>query len=229
MKESIYTIPITDAFMQEEKCPFCYIEDKLEVEAVEYALGPSMMEPDFRQISNKTGYCRHHLKSLYDKNERLSMALMLSTHLIYMRGELDKAKVEGGGLFSKAKDDLSAIESCSSSCVICEKLEKAMDRYISNFCHTYGKDKEFREIVKKSNPICAHHSIAIIKKAPAGAGDLKKYILSQLGAAMDKNTKDIQRFIDMFDHRNFGKEQSPEVKEALKTLTGFLRGSVENY
>ena len=229
MKESIYTIPITDAFMQEEKCPFCYIEDKLEVEAVEYALGPSMMEPDFRQISNKTGYCRHHLKSLYDKNERLSMALMLSTHLEFMKDSLKYVKLEGGGLFSKAKDDLSKFDDCTSSCVICEKIEKAMDRYISNFCHTYGKDKEFREIVKKAKPICAHHSIEIIKKAPSGAGELKKYILSQLDAAMDKNIDDIHGFIDMFDHRNFGKEQTPEVKEALKTLTSFLRGSVDNY
>ncbi|MBQ9097782.1 MAG: hypothetical protein IJY55_05250 [Clostridia bacterium] len=229
MKESIYTIPVTDAFLQEEKCPFCYIEDKLENEAVEYALGPSMMEPDIRQISNRTGYCRHHLKAMYDKNERLSMALMLSTHLVFMKGELEKAKIEGGGLFSKSKDDISALEACSSSCVICEKLEKAMDRYISNFCHTYGKDKEFRKIVAKSKPICAHHSIMVIKNAPVNAGELKKNILYRLGEAMDKNIGDIQGFIDMFDHRNFGKEQTADVKEALKTLTSFLRGSVENY
>lgn len=229
MKESIYTIPVTDAFLQEEKCPFCYIEDKLETEAVEYALGPSMMEPDIRQVSNRKGYCRHHLKAMYDKNERLSMALMLSTHLIFMQGELEKAKIEGGGLFSKSKDDISALESCASTCVICEKLEKAMDRYISNFCHTYDKDKDFREIVKNGKPICAHHSIQIIKKAPAGTSELKKYILATLAETMDKKTQDIQGFIDMFDHRNFGKEQTTEVKEALKTLTGFLRGSVENY
>ena len=229
MKESIYTIPITDAFVQKEKCPLCYIEDNLETEFIQYALGPSMMEPDCRQISNKTGYCRHHLKAMYEKNERLSMALMLSTHMEFIKDSLKSVKVEGGSLFSKAKDDLKKLEDASVSCVICEKLEKAMARYINNFCHTFNKDKDFRRIAKDAKPICVHHSIAVIKSAPAGSGELKAYILEQLDAALGKNIDDIKGFIDMFDHRNFGTEHSVEVKEALKTTTDFLRGSVENF
>ena len=30
MKETIYTIPVMDAFNADDECPFCYIERKLE-------------------------------------------------------------------------------------------------------------------------------------------------------------------------------------------------------
>ena len=53
MKEKIYTIPLTEAYEEDCECPFCKLEQQLEQEAVEYALGASMMEPDSRVNSNE--------------------------------------------------------------------------------------------------------------------------------------------------------------------------------
>lgn len=39
MKESIYTIPLMDAFKANDECPFCFIERNLEQHAINFALG----------------------------------------------------------------------------------------------------------------------------------------------------------------------------------------------
>ena len=48
MKETIYTIPLNDAFHAEDECPFCYLERDAEQHALEFILGSqaSYMEQD---------------------------------------------------------------------------------------------------------------------------------------------------------------------------------------
>ena len=65
MKETIYTIPINEAFDIECNCAICAIENRIEKEEIEYTLGPAMMEPDFRIISNKKGFCKIHYRTRY--------------------------------------------------------------------------------------------------------------------------------------------------------------------
>jgi len=66
MKERIYTIPINEAFDQDSECPLCICERKLENDALEYTLGPAMMEPDSRIETNRTGFCNLHFTKLYN-------------------------------------------------------------------------------------------------------------------------------------------------------------------
>ena len=49
MKEKIYTVPVNDAFALDSECPICSMFEKLENDAVEYAMGPSYME-DFAAV-----------------------------------------------------------------------------------------------------------------------------------------------------------------------------------
>ena len=58
MKETIYTIPINDALEKECFCPLCEMYKDLEESEVRYAVGPAMMEPDFRELTNKKGFCK---------------------------------------------------------------------------------------------------------------------------------------------------------------------------
>ena len=64
-KETIYTIPINEAFEKDTECALCEIEKRLEKEATEYALGPAMMEADHRELSNRTGFCNKHYSMLF--------------------------------------------------------------------------------------------------------------------------------------------------------------------
>ena len=39
MKEQLYTIPLNDAFAANDECPFCFIEQKLEQDLLDFTLG----------------------------------------------------------------------------------------------------------------------------------------------------------------------------------------------
>ena len=60
MKEQLYTIPLNDAFAANDECPFCFIEQKLEQDLLDFTLGSSSsyMESDIRDMTDKEGFCR---------------------------------------------------------------------------------------------------------------------------------------------------------------------------
>ena len=90
MKETIYTIPLNDAFKADDECPFCYLEREAEQHALEFILGSgaSYMEDDIRMETDKIGFCRHHYKMMYDYGNRLGSGLILSTHLKKLNQEM---------------------------------------------------------------------------------------------------------------------------------------------
>ena len=58
MKETIYTIPLNEAFDTDCECPVCEFMKKEEKNLIESTVGASMMEPEFREITNKKGFCK---------------------------------------------------------------------------------------------------------------------------------------------------------------------------
>ena len=62
--EKIYMIPVNDAYTDACGCPLCDLKEKAERNYLEYYLGPSLMEPDTRKITNQTGFCPDHMGKL---------------------------------------------------------------------------------------------------------------------------------------------------------------------
>ena len=91
MKESIYTIPISEVFEPKCGCPICRLHDMLESRCVEYIMGAAMMEPDIRMQTNEKGFCADHYKMMLAKQNRLSLALILESHLAEVKKEGYKA------------------------------------------------------------------------------------------------------------------------------------------
>ena len=81
MRESIYTIPLNDIFEVEDGCPLCRMRRLLENRCVEYIMGAAMMEPDVRIETNRYGFCQEHFSVMLKQKNRLSLALMIETHL----------------------------------------------------------------------------------------------------------------------------------------------------
>ena len=80
--EKIYMIPVNDAYSGTSECPFCALYNKAENDYLEYYLGPSLMEPDTRKITNKTGFCPEHMGKLNKSvTNRLGLGLVMHTHL----------------------------------------------------------------------------------------------------------------------------------------------------
>ena len=82
MKEKLYTIPLNDAVNENDECPFCFIERKLEQDMINFVLGSSSsyMESDIREQTDKIGFCRTHMKKMFDYGNTLGNSLILKTH-----------------------------------------------------------------------------------------------------------------------------------------------------
>ena len=81
MAEQLYTIPINEAFDVKEGCPLCRLRHQLEEQSLSYIMGAAMMEPDVRIVTNQLGFCRRHFHRMLGMGNRLSLALMLESHL----------------------------------------------------------------------------------------------------------------------------------------------------
>ncbi len=216
MKESIYTIPVNEAFDKKCGCPFCTLYLKLENNRVEYTLGASMMEPDARILTNSMGFCKKHFDMLLKIPNKLSLALVLDTHLEEIRkklsGSKDSLKNEGKKtLFSKKAsfaEKLSlSLEAIESTCVICSQVDETMERYIEVFFYMFEHEKEFRKKAEEAPYYCIPHYKMLVSRAEKYLrGDkLNEFLLfiieKQEQALADLNA-DVHKFTLKFDYRN---------------------------
>lgn len=230
MKEKIYTIPVMDAFHSDCECPLCVLEQKLEDDAVEYTLGPSMMEPDSRVESNQKGFCKKHFKLLYQQKNRLSLALIIDTHMQEHHEKLldcfkDKQKVlkkESEGSLAKAMlSKLSSktsesekiadlliqrISELESQCVICEKISHTMDRYIEVIFYLWKKEEAFRIKFQNSKGFCLYHFKELMQGAKKylGQAQLSGFLAEVLPLEMEhwkRVQEEVNWFTKKFDYR----------------------------
>ena len=128
--EKIYSIPVTEAFEKDCECPVCAMYNRLEQDAVDYAMGPSYMEADIREVTDRTGFCRKHIRMVAAKGNTLGMALVLKTHFDKVIDDVSRLQSESTtpkkSLFRKADTDKDAvpeyIETLENSCFVCDRV-----------------------------------------------------------------------------------------------------------
>ncbi len=232
MKERIYTIPINEAFDQVSECPLCLCETKLENDALEYFVGPAMMEPDCRIETNKTGFCAGHFTKLYNlQKDRLPLALVIDTHLteqikeledIYKRHEKGlKSLCEKGALEAlsetfkgknsssgKAIDEfVNKLKNLKETCAVCDKMGDNMDRLIDNTLYLYRKEPDFKKKFNSSKGFCLKHFEALLVKArevfpPAIQAEFMIALLPMELKELNRIQDEVNYFTKMFDYRN---------------------------
>ncbi len=230
MKEHIYTIPINEALEQKTFCPFCYIHKKLEKEAVEYTLGPAMMEPDFRVYTNERGFCQKHMRDLQGGRNALSLSLIIDTHLDIVEAVFQDALLsERKSLFKKEKSKkelfVEKLKKLTGSCAVCEKVEKTLSDYIETFVFMLKTEKDFPKKVLESEGFCTEHFVRLAEKACANlsSGDFEKCFVPIIKRQMERVEKyhsDIKTFEESFDYRNAGKPLTVPKDTLLKA--GYL-------
>ena len=91
MKEKLYTIPLNDAVAAADECPFCFVEREVEQDLLDYVLGAgsSYMESDVRDATDREGFCRRHLKQMFDYGNTLGNGWIMKTHYLRLRGEME--------------------------------------------------------------------------------------------------------------------------------------------
>ena len=234
MKETIYTIPINEALEKQCFCPLCEMYKDLERSEVKYAVGPAMMEPDFREITNQKGFCKKHIADLNAESKALPLALVFDTHLAEIEKIFDTDMSGKKGVFKK--DDrtekfVGELKNVAESCVICERIESTFARYIDNFVYLLKKDGEFLEKVLKTEGFCMEHFTMLAEKAKAelSDSDFKKSFLPIADLQKKRVAqyhKYIKNFVDKFDYRNKDKPLDAP-KDTLMQTSRLLNGEFE--
>lgn len=237
MKEHIYTIPINDAFDKDCECPVCeYIREE-EKKLIEYTLGASMMEPDERIRTNENGFCNHHFSMLLNNENKLSMALVLETHLTEIRkligNDTDAVKTQKKSVFKKDRiieDAVKRYELINNSCVICDKIENITEKFINNILALYKKEDEFKAKFKNTKGFCFPHFIKLVScadKVLSGSKliDFFTVIYDIECKHLDRIQEDINWFTKKFDFR-FANEDWKNSKDAVPRTTEKISGYI---
>ncbi len=220
MKEKLYTIPLNDAVNANDECPFCYIERNVEHDLMDYVLGSaaSYMEADTRAVTDKYGFCREHIRKMYDYGNTLGNGWILKTHYRHMITEMQSqfkkyspAKISFKERLSKPdalKNPIANwVKSRDKSCYICAEFDKMYGRYLDTFFYLYKEDNEFRNKVDNGKGFCLHHFGDLCEFAEMNLSDNeKKEFFPRMFKLMEENMErvyeDISWLIEKFDYKN---------------------------
>lgn len=225
MRESILTIPINEIFEPKCDCPICRMRNTLEEHTTEYIMGAAMMEPDVRIETNKLGFCHEHYSQLLKCKNRLSLALMLQTHL----ETLNKGVFAKKGLFESKNKKVKEIASHNSTCFICSKVEWAMERLMVTVFDMYENSEDFRRLFSEQEYICLPHCELLINAAKEKmnkryAPDFTAECIRLAKKQAELLYDDVSHFCSMFDYRNSGPDadwgnSKDSIERAIKFLT----------
>ena len=211
MKETIYTIPINEAFETAgDGCPVCVLARKLDRDALDYVMGAAMMEPDVRVETNKLGFCAGHLDAMSEMGNRLSLALMLESYLLEQRQSL-----------ATAKSDPAA------TCFVCSRRDGFMGAYYRNMFYIWETEQTFRDKFSAAR-LCWTHIGALLNAAGANLGRkslplFRTSLLDVAYARLATLSPDVSAFCQSFDHR-YADKPLGEAKHAVENTIAWLRG-----
>lgn len=233
--EQIYTIPVNEAFEEarDEKgyeCPFCKLFNKLEKKEVELALGPAMMEPSTRIQTNEKGFCREHFNQMLEKNNRLSLALILESHIDTIKGRM-KGNFLSNLTGTQTKKSIKTANSLGKSCYICERIEYNFSRMLETAVLLYGYDPEFKQKLRGQKCFCLPHferfmTLATQKLDKKKQNELSKDVNEIQNAYLEKLRNDVSWFCKKFDYR-YDSEPWYDSKDAVERTIRFLSSGVD--
>ena len=242
MKEKLYTIPLNDAVNADDECPFCHIERNVEEDLLDYCLGSaaSYMEADTRALTDEAGFCREHIRKMYDYGNTLGNGWILKTHYMRIIKEMNEqfkkyspGKISFKDKFSKNAETKNPIaawtRSRDKSCYICREFEKTYDRYLDTFFILFKEDSDFRERVMKSKGFCLHHFGDLLEYGEINLSDKEKNeyypkLFELMQTNMQRLYEDISWLIEKFDYKNKDADWK-NSKDAVGRGMQKLRGS----
>ena len=242
MKETLYTIPLTDAFNAHDECPLCFIERNVEQDLLDLVLGSgsSYMESDMRDQTDAAGFCRNHFKKMFDYGNTLGNGWILKTHYQKINQELEKeikgfSKKKAGMMKMLKKGDCESLNSMAEwvkkreqSCYICNEFNKTYERYLDTFFFMYKKDGEMEKMLKESKGFCLKHFGDICDRASYDLNDkqqdeLFNLLFSLMKENMARVGEDVAWLVEKFDYRNKDadwKNSKDAIQRSMQKLWG---------
>lgn len=225
MRESLVSIPVSEVFEPKEGCPICRLRDTLEKRVVEYITGAAMMEPDVRIETNKQGFCFRHYQQMLGQRNRLSVALMLESHL----DELEKQVFSGLPVIGKsAPRQGRSAGKAASSCFICDQVETTMQKMLATVCRLWEEQRDFRDLFATQEVLCLPHFSALTEAAASRMDKKSQPAFAQAAAQLCHRyltvlRGDVSHFCKMFDYRNTGEDADwGQSKDAIERAVWWL-------
>lgn len=232
MKETLYTIPINDAFDAGGECPFCNMHHQLERDSIDYVLGASYMQDDVRAETDKVGFCQKHYDMMYKKQNRLGMALIMQTHIQNVTKNIEELSKtlssDKKGFFAKNKSDnklCDYLDNISKSCYVCDRIENNFDRYFDTFFYMWKKDDDIKTKFKNSKGFCIDHFSKLISSAQKNlsAKEYSEFVKIAVPLQLENMQRllsEIDHFVNKFDH-NYADAPWGSAKDSL--IRGILK------
>lgn len=216
MRDSIYTIPISEVFEPKCGCPFCSMQKTMESRCIEYILGAAMMEPDVRIETNKLGFCKLHFTIMQGEKNKLALALMIKSHLEDVKAD-------------KPQPQKKKLPPTLPTCFVCKEVDGAMRTLLTNTIVRYFSDAEFKKLYCEQEFFCAPHYKLLVEIATTEVPK-KQFdnFITNTKTVRDKHLdvilSNIDTFAQSFDYRFAGKEKTAEVSSAVDSAIKFLCG-----
>jgi hypothetical protein len=225
MRESLLTIPVNEVFEPKCGCPICLLRDTIEEHICDYIMGAAMMEPDVRISTNQEGFCLSHYEKMLRMNNRLSLALMLDTHLQTIRETRFKS-----GLFKKKPQPYQ------QTCFVCSKISWGVHHTLKTVYTMFTKDPDFRKLFMEQEFYCLPHyhlmlSFGQEQMNKKDYGEFEKALNDFMASYTEKLNEDVHAFCNSFDYRNAKTLHTPEmahVKQSVSRAVRFLTGKPED-
>lgn len=215
----ICTIPVAEMFEPRDGCPICRMRQMLDDRMTEYITGAAMMEPDVRKSTNEKGFCNRHYQMMLARRNRLSVALMLESHLAELQKKVSSVLSRGNK---------------TGACFVCEQVDANMAALIGNTLKLYEDDRDFRQLFSEQPAICLPHFTMLTEAADKRMGrrfrgELKKAAEKIVLQNLEELKSDVKHFCDMFDYRNNTEEADwgnsrDAIERAVEFLTSFPAG-----
>lgn len=204
MRDSIYTIPISEVFEPKCGCPICRMRDMLEQRCVEYIMGAAMMEPDVRIETNRLGFCADHFEMMLHQKNRLSLALMLESHLKSLR-EGGYKELQKKAAAKPAKR--AGMSTVNDTCFVCGQISGVLGTMLNTVVHQWLKEEEFRTLFAQQEFVCLPHAELLLQAGHDGLPKklypaFSEQVISLLDRHIEEVGADVSHFCRMFDYRN---------------------------
>lgn len=234
MAEKLYTIPVNEVYEKDCECPVCEMYYSLEKSELEFTMGPSYMEDDIREMTDKVGFCKCHSEKLLKMNNRLGMALMLKTHTDKVNKEIAKlaATSKPKGLFKKSDNSelTNYIKKLSTSCFVCDRIDNVFERYIATIFHLYKNETAFKDKMANSKGFCMEHFALMIEMSDKYlSGKTRDEFIELVTKLYNENmariNEELAWFINKFDYKYKDepwKNSKDSVPRALTKLNSII-------
>lgn len=200
MNYHINTGLIIEKFGVNCSCPLCEIQKVVEKQFINEFLNDAVMEENTRLTVNAKGFCAEHFDKLFAGQNKLSLAIQVSSRVTAAKWLLDKPKS-----VSAAKKCADKIDSASNSCVICELVEESMVKYYKTIAQMYRFERDFYKMILETDGFCLKHYAELLRYARF-AGSLSKDYLELLSTVekgvVNRVNENLQAFCFAHDHRN---------------------------